>query len=371
MVDSIRVITWLRQLFRSTPPVATSVPRVSARPPTDLAEGSAPKPVPTAPTPPPPIDVMELVGLVAGATSQLPDPEHVADLVERVRNDPGLISTMPSFPASSARIIELTERDNLDLNEIIRVLHWEPAAATEILRMANTAGFSRGKVDDLRDAVFTLGLAEVGSIAAAVGARALFDIEARQEHAAFARLWGALHHDALVTAFTASWLAQALHLPRYDRIFLRAVIGSCGRPLALRVIARHLVDGRCASRPLPQAILGALDELDAEVRDLALQTWDLPPSLRDVVTADNPQERAVVEVVQGMMLLRRAPHRLTVADRIRAAANTLQLDATWIRLVNRELDDAGTRVSAMFGTTSTSISSAAIQLPAAPRRGGH
>jgi HD-like signal output (HDOD) protein len=301
-----------------------------------------------------------IIDLVAGQASPLPDPAQVAALVDRVRRDPDLLATLPAFPASSARVLEMVERPNLDLNELIRVLHWDAAAANEILRMANAAGFSRGRVDDLREAVFTLGLGEVGAIAAAVGARTLFSDDARAEHAAFERMWGALHHDALVAAFTAAWLGQALHLPRYDRIFLRAVLGSCGRPLALRVIARQLVDGRCPTRPPPQVVLAALDELSDDVRDMALYHWQLPSSLVDIAAPGGQLERAVVELVQGVALLRRAPHLLTVAERVRGHAATLRLDAAWLRVLTRELDDADTRVGMMFGTKRITVSAANI-----------
>ncbi|MEZ4365265.1 MAG: HDOD domain-containing protein [Kofleriaceae bacterium] len=363
------MLTWIRRLFRPTPAAAPIVARAPGPRP-DLAEGSQPKPVPTAPTPPTPPDALELIGMIAGASSTAPDPTQVSELVELVRQDPMLISAMPAFPATSARILELTQHERLDLNELVRVLHWEPAAASEILRVANAAGFSRGKVDDLRAAVLVLGLGEVGAIASAVGARALFDMEARAEHDTFARLWGALHHEALVTAFTASWLGQGLHLPRYDRIFLRALLGSCGRPLALRVLARLVVSGRFRARPAPQAVLAALDELDAEIRELAMQTWELPPSLVDLVSPASAQERAVVELVQGIALLRRAPHRVTVADLVRTHAETLRLDGAWIRLITKELECASARVGAMFGTTGITLSAAAIpvaQLEAASR----
>ena len=65
----------------------------------------------------------------------------------------------------------------------------------EIVVTANSALYSGSgaPLDDLRSAVVTLGLQQVGAIAAAVSARALFEDQARAEYDLYPTLWQAAH----------------------------------------------------------------------------------------------------------------------------------------------------------------------------------
>ena len=283
-----------------------------------------------------------------------PDRAEVSEVEARIR---GMVYDgklkVPAFPAAAARVFEMVEKPDLDVNELIRVLHLDPAVVAEIVVAANSAMYagSGAPLDDLRSAVLTLGLQQVGAIAAAVSARALFELQERAEYELFPTLWQAAHAESLVVAFTSSSLAQALRLPRYDRVFLRAVISGVGRTLALRALARQLIDGRCGQMPSLQVIAAAVDTMHREAATMAIAGWSLPASVTLAVDPTNETEKSIVDLVSTLVELRRDPTHLEAAARARVHAQWLGLDAIWLRVILRECSEYAVRVAELVSST--------------------
>ena len=295
-----------------------------------------------------PLTIEDTLAAVGGVAGRVPDPDVVAVLAERIVKE--LASSelaIPPFPSAAGRVLELVAQPALDLNELVRLLHWEPAVVAEIVRVANSVAYGRDAFDDLRGALIALGMAEVGSIAASVAARSLFEVKSRAELDLFPERWYDVHRDALVVAFTASWLAQARNVPRYDRVFLRSVITGTAPMLALRALAVQLLDGRCA-KPGGEEISAAIDAVRGQAYDLAIARWDLPPSVASVVDPASHTERQIVELVAAVVELRRHPHRASAAIAICDHARALNLDAKWLRVLVGECDAATERVVAIL-----------------------
>lgn len=352
------MIGWLTRWIRR-PPRARAVivaGRQPAGPPARTPRGTAATlaalALPTGPAALPPDD-QSLIAMLDLPIATGPDRAEVSEVEARIR---GMVYDgkleVPSFPAAAARVLEMVERTDLDINELVRVLHWDPAVVAEIVVTANSALFAGGApLDDLRSAVVMLGLQQVGSIAAAVSARALFEDQARAEYDLFPTLWQAAHTESLVVAFTSSWLAQALRQPRYDRVFLRAVIGGVGRTLALRALARQLLDGRCEQMPSLPVIAAAVDTMHREAAAMAIAGWSLPASVTRAVDPSNEIERSIVDLVATLVELRRDPTHVEAAARARAHAQRLGLDASWLRVILRECSESAARVAELVRST--------------------
>ena len=291
--------------------------------------------------------VEDVATLLPKRASRSPNPEHVHALAEHLR---GVARTgaveLPAFPATSLRLMDLVEQPMIDLNEIVRALHWEPAAVTEILKVASSVRLNRGKFDDLRSAVIALGTAEVGAIAVAVAGRSLFEPDSRATYDLFPGLWRAAHHEVLAVAFTASWLAGARQLPRTDRIFLRAIINQCGRMVALRMVATEALTKRCAL-PLMLEIEATVDELAPEILAIALDRWALPGSVVGRSEPGQLTEHAIVDLVMAIAELLRAPYRVELLERIRDRMSELELDAGWLKVIVREHAELVSRATGM------------------------
>jgi HDOD domain len=348
------MLAWFRSLF---------APRRAA---VHAPSRATPRAAPVAAPVEAPLTVEDTLAAIGGVAGSIPDPALVADLAERILAE--LASSdlaIPPFPSSAGRVLELVAQPALDLNELVRVLHWEPSVVAEIVRVANSCAYGRDGFDDLRGALIALGMTEVGSIAASVAARSLFEVGSRAELALFPERWHDVHRDALVVAFTASWLAQARNLPRYDRVFLRSVIAGTAPMLALRALAVQLLDGRCP-RPAAEAISAAVDAVRAQAYDMAIVRWALPPSVASVVDPASQTERQIVELVTSIVELRRHPERVAVAVAACEHARALGLDARWLRVLVAECDTATERVTAILAPPAGPARASGKPRPVAP-----
>lgn len=320
------MLGWLRSLFGKRP--------AAARAPA-LAANEAPRaPAKAA------LTTEEVVATVGGTAERTPDPEVVAVLEQCILGElANSTFAIPPFPSSATRVLELVEKPDLDLNELVRALHWEPAIVAQIVRVASSVAVKRGGFDDLRGALLALGVAEVGSIAAAVSASSLYEVGSRAEFELFPDLWRGVHRDALVVAFTSSWLAQARNVPRYDRVFLRSIIAGMAPMLGLRALAVPLLDGRCVKCP-DEEISSAVDAVRTKTYAMAIERWSLPPTVASVVDPASETERVIVELVITLLELRRHPYSAAAAIAIRDHACALGLDANWLRVLVAECDKA-------------------------------
>jgi HD-like signal output (HDOD) protein len=334
------MLGWLRSLLGRRP-------KQTAAP----AKPAAPAPEPARPAAKPTLTAEDVVAAVGGVADRTPDPEVVAVLEQCILAELATSTlTIPPFPSAATRVLELVENPDLDLNELVRALHWEPAIIAQIVRLASSVAVKRGGFDDLRGALLALGVAEVGSIAAAVSASSLYEVGSRAEFELFPELWRGVHRDALVVAFTASWLAQARNVPRYDRVFLRSIIAGMAPMLGLRAIAAPLLDGRCARCP-DEEVATAVDAVRPQAYAMAIERWALPPMVASVIDPASETERVIVELVTALIALRRHPYRASAVLAIRDHACTLGLDANWLRVLVGECDKATAHVTEMLAAT--------------------
>ena len=310
----------------------------------------APEAVVAAPVPVPVVEKQDdvLAALLSVAAEPEADDQVMLQLGVVIREEMRRGSLqIPPLPSSAARLLELVHKPDVDLNQLVAALHWEPALVARVLAVANTAAFRgpSGKAyDDLRGAIIAMGLRMVGEIAAGVAARTMFQVESRMEYDLFPALWQAAHRETMIVAFGASAVAHARNLPRPDRVFLRALLAGAGRTLALRALAGPLIEGNCP-RPTDEQISAAVDFSYRAVGELAVAHGTLPGGL---IEAD-ASELAAVDLVAAIVELRRTPGRAAVVARAKQGVEALGLQPAWLKVILRECDDAEKRVSAMIG----------------------
>jgi HD-like signal output (HDOD) protein len=103
----------------------------------------------------------------------------ISELLDRV-------TRLCPLPSGLQRLIALSGDDSADLAEIVQVLGTDPALANQVMRVANSAAFGHSrKVADLRQAVVTIGLSEIHTMATGMAMVAAFgnkDATSRQLH---------------------------------------------------------------------------------------------------------------------------------------------------------------------------------------------
>src|SRR5579883_1011709 len=81
------------------------------------------------------------------------------------------------FPATAQRLMALVNDDTASIEAIAGAVQLDPALATQVLRMANSAAFRHagaGATRDLRQALVTIGLEELRIMAGAMALLATF-----------------------------------------------------------------------------------------------------------------------------------------------------------------------------------------------------
>lgn len=120
---------------------------------------------------------IESDGKVTRASLVIPDhivpPEISSKLRERILTE---VQGLPPLPHSLTRIIALCNNPDSDLNLIAREIEKNPALATDLIKLSNSAGFvSRNKVSTIIQAVKVVGLKNVRNMLYVSGVRKIID----------------------------------------------------------------------------------------------------------------------------------------------------------------------------------------------------
>ena len=83
------------------------------------------------------------------------------DLITRIKQCP----TLPSLPAIAVQVLELTQKADIDIAEIARVISKDPALSSKILRTVNSSFYGRSQaVGTISHALVILGLQSVKTL---------------------------------------------------------------------------------------------------------------------------------------------------------------------------------------------------------------
>src|SRR3954467_8172562 len=83
------------------------------------------------------------------------------DLTKKIRACP----TLPSLPAIAVQVLELAQKDHVDIAEIARTISKDPALASKILRTVNSSFYGRSQsISQVSQALVILGLQSVKTL---------------------------------------------------------------------------------------------------------------------------------------------------------------------------------------------------------------
>ena len=83
------------------------------------------------------------------------------ELIKKIRACP----TLPSMPAIAMQVLELAQKDHVDIAEIARVICKDPALSSKILRTVNSSFYGRANtISTISHALVLLGLQAVKTL---------------------------------------------------------------------------------------------------------------------------------------------------------------------------------------------------------------
>ncbi|HVO21302.1 MAG TPA: HDOD domain-containing protein [Anaeromyxobacter sp.] len=297
----------------------------------------------------------EAEGAVGPGELDAPEQALAARLLEHFRkNRPGPAAA----PSLSLRLLNLVASPRAEVGEMVRLISADPALAAGVLTVANSVAYrGREEIETVRAAVVRLGIAEVGRVAGAVGARSLFHPRLKAELAAHGPRYAGLFHRALTVASGAAALTLQRQGGRSDRAYLGGMLFDVGKSIALRSLAALAAEP--GTPPLDGAIVDrVLDRVHVEVGGECHQEWNLPQYLTviavrhhdPVVPADAEfAELHAVRLCGALLDLREPFLAARAAGEIVQSARALALDSLAVRAVDAELRSAAQRVASAFG----------------------
>ena len=203
------------------------------------------------------------------------------------------VSSLPTLPDVIAKLIPIMQDENAHIQDLIDVVSFDPAIATRLIKVANSAyyGFMK-KITTIRNAVVVLGFRQVKSLALGisvldsmnmVGKDVLIDREGFWIHSAGC----AMASDALCeyiknvdreTAFTASLLHDI------GKLVLDAVFND-----EYKKVMENIGDDRCLFE-VEEEVLGFTH---AEVAGWLCELWKFPADLTYPIMFHHHPESAV------------------------------------------------------------------------------
>lgn len=197
----------------------------------------------------------------------------MSDLLEKLRN----AGSLPSPPGIALEIIRLNQRDDIDIDELAKVVSRDPAIVAKMLRMANSSSFGRpGQVTDIRQAVMTLGLRSVNLLALSFSLASYSKGDSRLNFD-YKEYWTS---SAVMT--TAAKVLAARYLPHFgDEAFLASILCDFGQlilaecaPKEYRPVLNRLSKSRGELHEIESNILGLNH---GQLGGRLLAEWGLPP----------------------------------------------------------------------------------------------
>lgn len=184
-------------------------------------------------------------------------------------------SVIHSFSSAAQKLMTMVRQD-VDLSEIAEVVKMEPGLTSKVLRLSNSAIFGAGKVKNVEEAIFRIGMSEVRKMAMAVG------IIDRVSHLRVKVDWNLFWLHSLVTARVTEALAAA-----YRDIsgleYLSGLLHDVGKLYMEHSFAREFenVVMRATERSsgMYEAENSLLDITHAEVSALLCEKWKVDPEI--------------------------------------------------------------------------------------------
>ncbi len=111
------------------------------------------------------------------------------------------LQRLPALSETVMQLLELTQRDNVDVDQVAHTIAQDPSLSARLLRVANSPFFGlAGEVTSINQSCMVLGMNTVRNLAVAVGVGSCFNSDNDEQR----QLW----QQAMVKAFAAQSLAH-------------------------------------------------------------------------------------------------------------------------------------------------------------------
>jgi putative nucleotidyltransferase with HDIG domain len=147
-----------------------------------------------------------------------------SEIQSRVLNE---VEELPTFPENVIKLQEMVRLPDIKIRALADRIVMDPALATAVLRLSNSAGFiTRNRIETVDEAIKIIGLKNLNAILIAASARSIME----NKYSAFKEIW---RHSGIV-AFYARHLALRFGLAKIsDTVYLAGLLHDLGKIVLL------------------------------------------------------------------------------------------------------------------------------------------
>jgi putative nucleotidyltransferase with HDIG domain len=192
------------------------------------------------------------------------------------------VQHLPPAPKILPQLLALLRRDDVEANQVVDLMMYDPALTAAALQLCNSAYFAGSPSSDLFDAVSRLGFTRTYQLVAAVSGAKLLGAAQKGYGIDQGELW----QHSVASAVAAKLIAEKLDDDR-DLVFTCALLHDLGKVIlstALESIYKKIVeDVEKNQQALIEAEKKLLGVQHAEVGARLLARWKFPASIVDAV----------------------------------------------------------------------------------------
>ncbi len=220
-------------------------------------------------------------------------------LVNQIRQCPSL----PSLPSIAMQVLELAQKETVDIPEIARIISKDPALSGKILRTVNSSFYGRSQsISTISHALVILGLQSVKTLV--LGFSLVTNLKKTQskgfDHLTYWRR-------SIYAATAARTIASRASVVQQEECFLAALLMDIGMLVLDQVLGEEY--GQVHEQTSEHAALTAVEDAvlginHAQVAGILAEEWKLPPVLsepmahhHDPTKVADPSARKLADVV--------------------------------------------------------------------------
>ena len=220
-----------------------------------------------------------------------------AQIKQRLEQIVNNIGQLPSMPDVAGKVVTMVSDPDVSFNKVSDEISKDQAITTNVLKLCNSAYFSRGKeISSIERAIVTLGLKEVKDIVIVAATKSLLDKEILGYDLAKGELW---KHGLAVAVLSKNIATIKNKKDIADIAFTGGIIHDVGKTvLALYVqstfkeIISKVEEKQITFQTAEKEIMGFDHQ---EIGEKILQKWGFPNILKDIVRYHHEPENAPEE----------------------------------------------------------------------------
>jgi HD-like signal output (HDOD) protein len=227
---------------------------------------------------------------------------HIKQRIESTINN---IAALPTIPEVATKILNMVNDPDVSFKAVAEEISKDQAMTTNILKLCNSAYFSKGKeISSIDRAIVTLGIREVTNIVMVVAAKPLLDKFVIGYDLAKGELW---KQGLLVGTMAKRIAVQRNRKDIADIVFTGGIIHNIGKTvLAIFVqntyndIMNEVTANNVTFSEAEKSVMGYSHE---EISEKVLEKWNFPPVLKAISRYYSDPENAPKEFKQEVSIV--------------------------------------------------------------------